>query len=63
MEISTQANAYWLGDGIYPKYACFVKSFPHPTTPMQKLFLASAQEAKRKDIEQAFGIKQQGSIY
>jgi len=49
--------AYWLGDGIYPSYACFVKSFPQPTTRMQRLF-ASAQEAKRKDIERAFGILQ-----
>jgi hypothetical protein len=49
--------AYWLGDGIYPKYACFVKTFPRPQTRMQKLF-ASAQEAKRKDIERAFGILQ-----
>lgn len=54
---SRYTHAYWLGDGIYPKYACFVKTFPHPTTPMQKLF-ASAQEAKRKDIERAFGMLQ-----
>jgi Plant transposon protein len=49
--------AYWLGDGIYPAYACFVKTIPNPTTRMQKMF-ASAQEAKRKDIERAFGILQ-----
>ena len=55
---STDYNcAYWLGDGIYPPYACFVKTFPRPQTRMQKLF-ASAQEAKRKDIERAFGILQ-----
>jgi Plant transposon protein len=49
--------AYWLGDGIYPPYACLVKTIPNPTTRMQKMF-ASAQEAKRKDIERAFGILQ-----
>jgi hypothetical protein len=49
--------AYWLGDGIYPSYACFVKTFHRPVMRMQKLF-ASAQEAKRKDIERAFGILQ-----
>ena len=49
--------AYWLGDGIYPPYACFVKTLQHPVTRMQKMF-ASAQEAKRKDIERAFGILQ-----
>ena len=49
--------AYWLGDGIYPTYACFVKTIPNPTTRMQKMF-ATAQEAKRKDIERAFGILQ-----
>jgi Plant transposon protein len=49
--------AYWLADGIYPPYACFVKTIPNPTTRMQKLFV-TAQEAKRKDIERAFGILQ-----
>jgi hypothetical protein len=47
----------WLGDGIYPRYACFVKTFAKPKTRMKKMF-ASAQEAKRKDIEQAFGMLQ-----
>jgi hypothetical protein len=46
--------AYWLGDGIYPEYACMV---PRPITRIQKMF-ASAQEAKRKDIERAFGMLQ-----
>jgi hypothetical protein len=41
--------AYWLADGIYLTYACFVKTFPQPKTRMQKMF-ASAQEAKRNDI-------------
>jgi hypothetical protein len=50
--------AYWLGDGIYPPYACFVKTVQNPTTRMQKMFASAAQEAKRKDIEQAFGILQ-----
>ena len=48
-------NAYWFADGIYPRYACFAKTFPRPVTRMQKLF-AVAQESKRKDIERAFGI-------
>ena len=51
------SQAYWLADGIYPTYACFVKTIHKPTTRMQKRF-ASAQEAKRKDIERAFGILQ-----
>jgi hypothetical protein len=42
--------AYWLADGIYSTYACFVKTFPKPATRMQKM-IATAQEAKRKDIE------------
>jgi hypothetical protein len=49
--------AYWLADGIYSTYACFVKTFPKPATRMQKMF-ATAQEAKRKDIERAFGMLQ-----
>jgi Plant transposon protein len=51
------SQAYWLADGIYPTYACFVKTIPKPSTRMQKHF-ATAQEAKRKDIERAFGILQ-----
>ena len=50
-------HAYWFADGIYPIYACFAKPFPRPVTRMQKL-IAVAQEAKRKDIERAFGILQ-----
>ena len=49
--------AYWLADGIYPNYACFVKTIPNATTRMQKLFV-TAQESKRKDIEREFGILQ-----
>ena len=49
--------AYWLADDIYPKCACFVKTIPNATTAMPKFF-ATAQEAKRKDIERAFGILQ-----
>ena len=48
---------YWLGDSIYPQYACFVLTFATPQTRMQNMF-ASAQEAKRKDIERAFGMLQ-----
>ena len=50
-------TGYWMADGIYPTYACFVKSFSRPATRMQKMF-AVAHEAKRKDIERAFGILQ-----
>jgi hypothetical protein len=49
--------AYWLTDGIYPTYASFVKTVSKPNTRREKLF-AAKQEAKRKDIEQAFGILQ-----
>ena len=49
--------AYWLAHGISLKYACFVKTIPNATTRMQKFF-RTAQEAKRKDIERAFGILQ-----
>ena len=48
---------YWLLDGIYPEHACFVKTYPKPSNPKQKLF-ASKQEAKRKEVKHAFGILQ-----
>jgi hypothetical protein len=49
--------AYWLADGIYPTYASFVKTVSKPNTRREKYF-AAKQEAKRKDIERAFGILQ-----
>nr|XP_043633320.1 uncharacterized protein LOC122604496 [Erigeron canadensis] len=46
---------YYLVDGIYPRYAMFVKTISHPTDE-KRIRYAKAQEAARKDVEQAFGI-------
>ncbi|CEP01685.1 DDE Tnp4 domain-containing protein [Plasmodiophora brassicae] len=48
---------YYLVDGIYPDYHCFVSTISNPSLRAQKLF-ATKQEAKRKGIERAFGIPQ-----
>ncbi|XP_074356762.1 uncharacterized protein LOC141696533 [Apium graveolens] len=40
-------NAYYLADGIYPRYSTFVKTISNPATQSQKLF-AKKQEAYRK---------------
>jgi hypothetical protein len=48
---------YFLSDGIYPKWATFVKTIPFPQGPKAKLF-AERQEAVRKDVERAFGVLQ-----
>ena len=48
---------YYLTDGIYPKWATFVKTIPAPQGQKFKLF-AAAQEACRKDVERAFGVLQ-----
>jgi hypothetical protein len=50
-------SPYWLADGIYPDYRCFVKTFSAPIGEKQALF-AKAQEAIRKDVERAFGVLQ-----
>nr|XP_043633756.1 protein ALP1-like [Erigeron canadensis] len=46
---------YYLGDGIYPEYAIFVKTFTDPIDNKRKLF-KKKQESTRKDIERAFGV-------
>ena len=48
---------YYLADGIYPKWATFVKTISAPQGQKYKLF-AAAQEAYRKDVEHAFGVLQ-----
>ncbi|XP_056859111.1 uncharacterized protein LOC130508025 [Raphanus sativus] len=49
--------AYYLTDGIYPKWATFIQSIPLPQGPKAVLF-AQWQEAYRKDVERAFGVLQ-----
>ncbi|XP_074269509.1 protein ANTAGONIST OF LIKE HETEROCHROMATIN PROTEIN 1-like [Silene latifolia] len=50
-------TGYYLVDGIYPEWAAFVKSFPHPRDPKRLLF-KERQESARKDVERAFGVLQ-----
>ncbi|XP_018466154.2 uncharacterized protein LOC108837624 [Raphanus sativus] len=49
--------AYYLTDGIYPKWATFIQSISLPQGPKAALF-AHFQEATRKDVERAFGVLQ-----
>ncbi|XP_013632862.1 PREDICTED: uncharacterized protein LOC106338428 [Brassica oleracea var. oleracea] len=49
--------AYYLTDGIYPKWSTFIQSISLPQTPKASLF-ATLQESVRKDVERAFGVLQ-----
>ncbi|XP_033131975.1 uncharacterized protein LOC103831000 [Brassica rapa] len=49
--------AYYLTDGIYPKWATFIQSIRLPQSEKYSLF-AKTQEAVRKDVERAFGVLQ-----
>ncbi|XP_024013889.1 uncharacterized protein LOC112087979 [Eutrema salsugineum] len=49
--------AYYLTDGIYPKWATFVQSIPLPQDLKTRCF-AKHQESVRKDVERAFGVLQ-----
>ncbi|KFK24055.1 hypothetical protein AALP_AAs70484U000200 [Arabis alpina] len=49
--------AYYLTDGIYPKWATFIQSIPLPQGPKASLF-AQRQEAVQKDVERAFRVLQ-----
>ena len=48
-------HGYYLTDGIYPRWATFVKAYPHPVEEDEKKF-KRLQEAARKDVERAFGV-------
>ncbi|XP_058775263.1 uncharacterized protein LOC131649519 [Vicia villosa] len=48
---------YYLGYGIYPEWATFVKTISMPQGEKKKLF-AQHQESARKDVERAFGVLQ-----
>jgi len=48
---------YYLSDGIYPRWATFVKTISLPQGPKARLF-AERQESVRKDVERAFGVPQ-----
>ena len=52
--------AYYLTDGIYPKWATFIQSIRLPQGAKNSLF-AKTQEAVRKDVERAFGSCKLGS--
>ena len=49
--------AYYLTDGIYPKWATFIQSIRLPQGQKHSIF-AQTQEAVRKDVERAFGVLQ-----
>ncbi|GMF40374.1 unnamed protein product [Phytophthora fragariaefolia] len=50
-------NLYYLVDGIYPSYACFMLTISKPKSAKEKHF-AKQQEAALKDVERAFGVLQ-----
>ncbi|XP_022553853.1 putative nuclease HARBI1, partial [Brassica napus] len=49
--------AYYLTDGIYPKWSTFIQSISLLQGPKAELF-AKVQEATRKNVERAFGVLQ-----
>jgi hypothetical protein len=48
-------KGYYLANGIYPKWATFVKTISSPILPKEVAFV-KAQEGCRKDVERAFGV-------
>ncbi|CAL9001713.1 unnamed protein product [Prunus brigantina] len=51
------SGAYYLADGIYPRWMTFVKTIPNPQFEKEKSF-AAFQEGYRKEVERCFGILQ-----
>jgi hypothetical protein len=54
---TTYNMGYYLTDGIYPKWAAFVKTISRPKLAKHIKYEA-LQESARKDVEQTFGVLQ-----
>nr|XP_043619582.1 uncharacterized protein LOC122591376 [Erigeron canadensis] len=48
-------RGYYLGDGIYPLWSCFLKAYAYPVARKEKV-LKKLQESARKDVERAFRL-------
>ncbi|XP_021833154.1 uncharacterized protein LOC110772971 [Prunus avium] len=51
------SGAYYLADGIYPRWTTFVKTIPNHQSEKERSF-ASFQKGCRKDVERCFSILQ-----
>lgn len=47
---------HFLGDGIYPEWAIFAKSYQSTSDPRKKNYNKQQEELHTKDIECAFGM-------
>ena len=53
----TRRRGYYLADGIYNRWSVLVQGYRQPKSEQERLF-TRLQEAKRKDVERAFGVLQ-----
>ena len=62
VNVNEYKYGYYLGDGIYPEYVAFGKSYTFSADDKRKMFKL-APESARKDVEQVFGdLKQKWHI-
>jgi hypothetical protein len=51
-------KGHYLANGIYPRWATFMKTITGAVSGDKKSWIAKCQEACRKDVEHAFGVLQ-----